>query len=89
MYRVTKDSMWRDRCYGIYQGIEKHSRTEIGYAAVKGIDFDVEVVDEADAMPILPATPDGERPPHVKWTKWARLEDNMPRLVTCFFRRRF
>jgi len=42
LYRATGDSVWRDRCYSVYQAMEKHSRSKTGYASVLGIEYDIE-----------------------------------------------
>lgn len=38
MWRVTGDEVWRERGYEIFQAIERHTKTEYGYASVSGVD---------------------------------------------------
>ncbi|KAF8186288.1 glycoside hydrolase family 47 protein [Pholiota molesta] len=38
MWRITGDPKWRDRAYEIYRAIERHTRTELGYASVNDVD---------------------------------------------------
>jgi mannosyl-oligosaccharide alpha-1,2-mannosidase len=38
MWRITGDPKWRDRAYEIYRAIERHTRTELGYASVNNVD---------------------------------------------------
>ncbi|KIO22861.1 glycoside hydrolase family 47 protein [Tulasnella calospora MUT 4182] len=38
MWRVTGDEVWRERGYEIFKAIERHTKTEYGYASVSGVD---------------------------------------------------
>lgn len=38
MWRVTGDEVWRERGYEIFKAIERHTKTEHGYASVSGVD---------------------------------------------------
>lgn len=40
LFRATGDPIWRDRCYSVFEAIEKHSRSRIGYASVLNVDFE-------------------------------------------------
>lgn len=39
MWRTTGDVKWRERGFAIFEAIEKHSRTEYGYASVGSIAY--------------------------------------------------
>ena len=49
MWKVTGDPVWRTRGYEIFQGIERSTKTAIGYASVDGVDLDKP--NKKDAMP--------------------------------------
>jgi mannosyl-oligosaccharide alpha-1,2-mannosidase len=49
LWRTTGDIKWRERGYAIFQAIEKHARTEYGYASIQ--DIDQETVTQRDDMP--------------------------------------
>ncbi|KAF9269091.1 seven-hairpin glycosidase [Marasmius fiardii PR-910] len=38
LWRTTGDERWRDRGWAIFQAIEKHAKTEYGYASVLAVD---------------------------------------------------
>ncbi|KAG8721769.1 hypothetical protein FRC08_010401 [Ceratobasidium sp. 394] len=38
LWRTTKDPVWRERGWKIFQAIEKHSRTKYGYGSVSHVD---------------------------------------------------
>ena len=38
LWRTTKDPVWRERGWKIFQAIEKYSRTEYGYGSVAHVD---------------------------------------------------
>ncbi|KAG9017491.1 hypothetical protein FRB90_001084 [Tulasnella sp. 427] len=38
MWRVTGDEVWRERGYEIFKAIERHTKTEYGFASVSGVD---------------------------------------------------
>jgi hypothetical protein len=37
LWRVTNDEKWRERGWAIFQAIEKHTRTDSGYASVADV----------------------------------------------------
>lgn len=39
MWKTTGDVKWRERGYAIFEAIEKHSRTEYGYASVGSVGY--------------------------------------------------
>jgi len=49
MWRTTGDVKWRERGYTIFQAIEKHARTEYGYASIAGVNR--QTVEQIDDMP--------------------------------------
>ena len=46
MWRTTGDIKWRERGYAIFQGIEKHARTQYGYATIHGVNGGAQQLDE-------------------------------------------
>ncbi|KAJ3560592.1 hypothetical protein NP233_g10736 [Leucocoprinus birnbaumii] len=38
MWKLTGDSKWRERGWSVFESIEKHAKTEYGYASVSGVD---------------------------------------------------
>ena len=37
MYRITGDSSWQDKAWGMFQSIERATRSEYGYSAVEDV----------------------------------------------------
>lgn len=37
MYRTTKDEVWRERGWQIWQAVETKTKTDIAYANVEGV----------------------------------------------------
>ncbi|CAA7263605.1 unnamed protein product [Cyclocybe aegerita] len=46
MWRTTGDVKWRERGYAIFQGINKHARTEFGFSTFNGVDGNVHLLDD-------------------------------------------
>ena len=46
MWRTTGDVKWRERGYGIFQAIKKHTRTEYGFSTVQERNGLVEQLDD-------------------------------------------
>jgi len=63
MYRLTRDPIWRDRCYTIYEAIEYYSKVENGYATV---------MNASDRYRLNRSSPD-----YFEKNKW-RWKDSMP-----------
>ena len=38
MWRTTGDEVWRERGWSVFQAIEKHAKTAVGYASVFNVD---------------------------------------------------
>ncbi|TFK26031.1 seven-hairpin glycosidase [Coprinopsis marcescibilis] len=49
LWKTTGDPIWRERGYGIYRAIEKHTKTEYGYSSVSHVDTDKPTIH--DEMP--------------------------------------
>jgi mannosyl-oligosaccharide alpha-1,2-mannosidase len=38
MWKVTGDKKWRERGWDMFQALEKHTKTDIGYASLQSVE---------------------------------------------------
>jgi mannosyl-oligosaccharide alpha-1,2-mannosidase len=49
LWKMTGEVRWHKRGYEIFQALERHSRTNFGYASVRGVD--VSLSEKVNHMP--------------------------------------
>lgn len=49
LWKTTGEVQWREKGYAIFQALERHSRTNFGYASVRGVDMMMS--EKVDDMP--------------------------------------
>ena len=49
LWKTTGEVQWRERGYAIFRALERHSRTNFGYASVRGVDMIMS--EKVDDMP--------------------------------------
>jgi len=58
MYRLTHDPIWRDRCYTVYQAMEKYARTPLGFGQVKDVEDAYRLPEDANVYMLAPKLDD-------------------------------
>ncbi|KIK61668.1 glycoside hydrolase family 47 protein [Collybiopsis luxurians FD-317 M1] len=51
LWRTTGNPVWRERGWSVFQSIQKHAKTELGYASIMDVDSSSDKIPVKDEMP--------------------------------------